>query len=81
MCKVGAVRPLKNFMHPLGICKISKTNMLISLLKKTCDNVGIQAFPLMNRCGWKPHTFKNKYYQDVLCNLVEQMLIFLKEGG
>jgi len=21
-------------MHPLGICKISKTNMLISLLKK-----------------------------------------------
>jgi hypothetical protein len=30
----SAIHPLQVWMHPLEICKISKTNMLISLLKK-----------------------------------------------
>jgi hypothetical protein len=30
---MGAVHPLQIWMHPLGICKIEKKNMLISMLK------------------------------------------------
>jgi len=32
---LGAVHPLQIWMHPLGICKMSKTNMLISPPKDT----------------------------------------------
>jgi hypothetical protein len=78
---VGAVGPLKKLDAPTRNLQNIKDKHGDQPAKKTCDNVGIQALLLMNRSGWKLHTFKNKYHQDVLCNLVEQMLIFLKEGG
>jgi hypothetical protein len=31
--QVGAIHPLKISLHPLGICKIYKINMLITTLK------------------------------------------------
>ena len=73
--QVGAVRPLQNLMHPLGICKISKTNLLISPIK-TRDNVP-QPSVAPDEPPWleAKHFQKYKYLQDVLCNLVDQVLI------
>jgi hypothetical protein len=48
--QVGAVRPL-------GIRKISKTNMLISPLKNV-RHYRIHVLPVLYRCGWKRLTFK-----------------------
>jgi len=44
--QVGAMHPLQIWMHPLGICKISQTNMLISQLqKKSATSYGINVLP------------------------------------
>jgi hypothetical protein len=73
--QVGAVRPLQNLMHPLGICKISKTSILISPLK-TCDNVPHSSFA-PDEPPWleATHFQKYEYLQDVLCSLIDQVLI------
>jgi hypothetical protein len=68
---VGVVRPLQNLMHPLGICKISKTSMLSSLLKNVQQRWHPSVAP--DKTPWLEaiHFQKNIYLQDVLCNLVD----------
>jgi len=45
--QVGAVSPLQIWMHPLGICKISNTNMLVSQIKNVWHPTASA-----RRCGW-----------------------------
>ena len=54
----GVQHQLQICLHPLGICKISKTNMPISPLKHVRQTTA-SAFCLLNRHGWKQLTFKN----------------------
>ena len=58
--------------HPLGICRISKTNMLIRLLKKRATLYCIHVLPMLNRRGWKQLNFKN--VQDVMCSVIERIV-------
>ena len=47
--EVGALQPLQIWLHPLGICKISKTNMLMrSELRK--NNI---KKPIHDSCDWQ----------------------------
>ena len=46
-------------VHPLGICKISRNNKLISPLKKRATPYRIHMSPLLSRRGWKQFIFKN----------------------
>jgi hypothetical protein len=57
--QVGALHPLQTWMHPLGICKISKTDVLISSLKTHATPYGIHMLPLFNSPGWKQLSLKN----------------------
>jgi len=67
--------PLKIWMHPLGICKISKPNMLISLLTK-------HSAPLYShvssveplRLEKETHFQKCTFMQDFLCNVKEHKM-------
>jgi len=54
----GVQHPQQIRLHPLGICKISKTNMPISPLKHVRQTAAFTCC-LLNRHGWKQLTFKN----------------------
>ena len=54
----GVQHQLQICLHPLGICKISKTNMPISPLKHVRQTTASTCC-LLNRHGWKQPTFKN----------------------
>jgi len=56
--QLGAVHPLQIWMHPPAICKISKTNMLISQLHKKCH---ILRYPRV--ASVKQVTFKHVVYR------------------
>jgi hypothetical protein len=60
--QLGAVHPIKLWIHPLEICKISKRNMLNSLLKKPATLYPIHVLPRFNRCGWKQLIFEMYVY-------------------
>ena len=67
--QVAETHQLQIWMHALGICKISKTNMPINPLKD------IQVLPLLNRRGWKQLIFKKCInMEDVLRNVIQRIL-------
>ena len=72
----GATHPLQIWMHPLGIFKISRTNMMISPLKKK-KNV---LHPTASTCYlcWtaavgKTHFQKCTYKQDIMRNVIRRI--------
>jgi hypothetical protein len=68
---VGAVYPLQICMHPLGICKMAKTNMLISPLK-TCDNLPHPHVASLEPAWLETGNFeKCTYVRGVLCSIVQ----------
>lgn len=71
--KVCSKHLLQIWLHLLGICKISKTNKLISLLKKWTP-YDIQVLPPLNFQGWTTaHFQKCMCMQDVLDNVIEHI--------
>ena len=58
----GAMNTLQVWMHPLGICKISNSDMLISTLKRATP-YPIHVLPLLATINFQ----KCMYVQDVLC--------------
>jgi hypothetical protein len=46
--QLGAMHSLQTWMHPPGICKMSKTNMLIIPLKKSATTYFIHVSPLLS---------------------------------
>jgi hypothetical protein len=66
--------PLKIWMQPLGFCKISKKNMLISPPKNvqqhTYPHVGSVELP----CLGTTHFKSCMYIQDILCDVTEHIM-------
>jgi hypothetical protein len=73
--QLGAMHPLQVWMHPPGICKISKTDILISpLKKKKCDTLPhprVASIELL----WLVTNRLQKcvYMPDVLCDVIESI--------
>jgi len=72
--KVGAVTLLQIWMHPLGICKISKTNMHISQLT-TCDTLPHSPLASFERPRLDTTHFQGcMYRQDALPTVTERSM-------
>ena len=57
--QVGAIDARQIWIHPLGLCKTSKTNTPISPLTNVRHTYRIHVLPLLNRRGYKQLIFKN----------------------
>jgi hypothetical protein len=73
--QVDAMHPLQTWMHRLGICKISKTNMLISPLKN------LQHSTVVMCCLWQTavdgnNSFSKIYnYASCFCIVIECIIV------
>ena len=65
------VRSQRGAMHPLGICKISNTNTLISLLK-ACTSTCCLCWTGVVENGH----FEKMYVQQVLCSVIERINVW-----
>ena len=67
--QMDAIHPLQIWVHPLGISKISKTDMMISPLK-TCDTLLYPHIVSVELPSLEAtHFQKYMSVQDVLCNV------------
>ena len=64
--QVGAMHPPQIWMHPLGICKMPNTNMLISPLKNVPHPTAAM-LPLLKLRRWEQLIFKNEYTVYARC--------------
>jgi hypothetical protein len=69
---VRAVGPLKVWMHPLGICKVSNTHA-DQLAKQRATTYRIHVLPLLNSRGWKQPIFYI-YMLYILCSVTERIM-------
>ena len=67
MAYVGITRPVAcSHLHPLGICKISKKNVLIGPLKSATPNRN-GVLPPLNGRGWRQLIFKSVCICKMFC--------------
>jgi len=71
---VRAIHPQQIWFYPLGICKISKTNMLVSPLtnvQQPTPSIVVSVEP-----PWLETTYFQKcmHMQDILCNSVRRIM-------
>jgi hypothetical protein len=68
---VGAMQPLQIFMHPLGICKISKVILLTNLLKNVRHNTASSVASV--ELPWLEITYfkKSIYMEGILWTIIE----------
>ena len=72
--QVGTMQPLKIRLHPSGICKISKTDMLIRPLKGHRDTVPHPRVASVAPPELQPVHFEKMYIHDVLYNVTERIV-------
>lgn len=72
--QLGAIHPLPILKHPPGICKISVTYKLISLIKKLA--ISYHNHITSVKLPWLETTPFQKFIhnQDVLCNVIERIM-------
>jgi len=70
---VGVRYPLEISMYPLGICKVSKKNMLISSLKK-CNTLLIPHVVSVELPWLEKLIFKNVLIRKMFCSVLYSAL-------